>query len=496
MAAKVKEISAPVKRIGEAIVVPPNVKLREAANYLSRLADSEEQDVRVDEFIDGYLFGDVAFCFKAALEDIFGYSLQNAKTMKFFGMEFKDPAKQLTLATGLNTSIQVPYGEFQLPGVEGTINLMPHRRSGAMASARIMAEIKQKDKELIQRLVQRTRDFLRTKSIYKGQSFSLTLTNADDEAEELPMPQFMDVSNTIDPIFNRDVEVQIGASVYAPITRTAEMRAMGIPLKRGVCLYGPFGTGKTQTSRRVAQLASQNDWTFIKVEKPSEFADILKLARNFEPCVVFCEDIDRVTAGRRTIELDQILNNLDGIDSKNAEIIVVVTTNEFDDINRAMLRAGRLDASIQVPFPNAEASERLLRFYAGNLLSKDEDISAACKEMAGRIPASAVEEVIKRSKLYILNQRRMNDEPVDPNYSASLNAAALRDATMSVVEEHNSTNNKAPRRDLTSASPQERAAYIVADAQVEAAKVAAEAHKIAAQFVQNEGATAMESAVN
>lgn len=496
MAAKIREISAPVKRVGEAIIVPETIKLREAAQYLSRLADSEEQDVQVDEFIDGYLFGDVAYCFKAALEDIFGYSLQNAKVMKFMGMEFKDPAKQLTLATGLNTSVQVPYGEFQLPGIEGTINLFPYRRSGAMASARFTANIKQKDKVQIQRLVQRTRDFLYTKSIYKGKSFALSLTNADDEPEEMPTPVFIDTTNTIDPIFNHDVEVQIGASVYAPITRTAEMRAMGIPLKRGVCLYGPFGTGKTQTSRRVAQLASQNGWTFIKVDKPSEFADILKLARNFQPCVVFCEDIDRVTAGRRTVELDQILNNIDGIDSKNLEIIVVVTTNEFDDINRAMLRAGRLDASIKVPYPDADASERLLRFYAGDLLSRTEDITAACQQMAGKIPAAAVEEVIKRSKLYMLNQRRVNNDPVDPNYTATLNAAALRDATMSVVEEHDSTNNKAPKRDLTSATPQERAAYIVADAQVESARVAAEAHVLAAQFVNKEATDSMVGQVN
>jgi len=496
MAPKIKEISAPVTRYGDAIVVPEKIRLRDAANYISHLADAEEQDVRVDEFIDGYLFGDVAYCFRSALEDIFGYSLQNAKVMSFMGMEFKDPAKMLTLATSLNTSIQVPYGEFQLPGVEGTISLSPYRRSGTMASARLTAEIKNKDKELIQRLVQRTRDFLRTKSIYKGQSFALSLTNADDEPEDMPLPQFMDVTNTIDPIFNRDVEVQIGASVYSPITRTAEVRAMQLPLKRGICLYGPFGTGKTQTSRRVAQLASQNGWTFIKVDKPSEFADILKLARNFQPCIVFCEDIDRVTAGRRTIELDQILNNLDGIDSKDAEIIVVVTTNEFDDINRAMLRAGRLDASIRVPYPDAEASERLLRFYAGDLLSTDEDISAACAEMDSKIPASAVEEVIKRSKLYILNQRRVNNVPIDETYKASLNASALRDATMSVVEEHNTTNNGALKRDLTSATPQERAAYIVADAQVESARLTAEAHKIAAQFVQQEGAAAMESAVN
>jgi transitional endoplasmic reticulum ATPase len=496
MAPKIKEISAPVTRIGDAIVIPEKIRLRDAANYIGKLADQEEQDVRIDEVIDGYLFGDVAASFKQAMENIFGYSLQQGKVMSFFGMEYKDPPKLITLQTSLTTSMQVPYGDFAIPGIDGTITLGPVRRSGTMVSARIQAEIKRKDQNIVQRLVQETRLLLRTNSIYRGQAFGLTLTNADGEAEDLPMPAFIDVSNTTDPIFNRETEVQIGASVYSPIERTAEMRALGIRIKRGICLYGPFGTGKTQTSRKVAQLAVKHNWTFIKVDKPGEFAEILKLARNFQPCVVFCEDIDRVAAGRRTIELDQILNNLDGIDNKDAEIMVVVTTNEFDDINRAMLRAGRLDASIPVTYPDQDASERLLRFYAGDLLSATEDISAAAKEMAGRIPASAVEEVIKRSKLYILNQRRVNNDPIDHNYKALLNASALRDATVSVVKEHVETNNKVPKRDLTSASPQEKAAYIVADAQVESARLAAEAQQIAAQIVQNEAVASMGSASN
>lgn len=472
---RVKEIHAPVKRIGEAIIVPETIKLREASRYLGQLADQEEMDVDIDEFIDGYLFADVAYCFNKAIETIHGYSLQKTKTVSSFFGEFKVPPKLLTVATSLKTSIQVPWGEFTLPGVEGTVELTPFRRSGSMFGTRIYAQIKQRDKERVQKVVNLTREFLRTESVFKGQPFSLELKDAEGNYKDMPLPSFIDVENTVNPIFNRDVEAEITASVYAPIARTAELRANNIPLKRGVCLYGPFGTGKTQTSRRVAQLAKENGWTFIKVEAPDEFADILRLARNFQPCVVFCEDIDRITAGRRTVKLDEILNNLDGIDSKGAEILVVVTTNEFDDINRAMLRAGRLDASIPVPYPDQDASERLLRFYAGDLLEDDEDITAACKEMADKIPASAVEEVIKRSKLFILSQRFENNEPVDTEYRTKLNGRALRDAAIAVVKEHVNNTKEVKRRDLSTATPQERAAYIVADANETAAEIRAKA---------------------
>jgi transitional endoplasmic reticulum ATPase len=115
--------------------------------------------------------------------------------------------------------------------------------------------------------------------------------------------------------------------------------------------------------------------------------------------VVFCEDIDRaILAGERSVKMDDILNIIDGIDSKYSNIIVVLTTNELEKIHAAMLRPGRLDAVVEVTKPDAKAVEKLLRIYGKDVIAAEVDLTRAGQILQGNIPA-VIAEVIKRVKL-------------------------------------------------------------------------------------------------
>lgn len=103
-------------------------------------------------------------------------------------------------------------------------------------------------------------------------------------------------------------------------------------------------------------------------------------------------------SGERSVEIDDILNILDGIDTKSENIIVVLTTNSLEKVNRAMLRPGRLDAIIDVTPPDADAAERLVRYYGGLAIEPTEDLTAVGRALAGQIPA-VIEETVKRAKL-------------------------------------------------------------------------------------------------
>jgi transitional endoplasmic reticulum ATPase len=116
---------------------------------------------------------------------------------------------------------------------------------------------------------------------------------------------------------------------------------------------------------------------------------------------VFSEDIDRSVTGDRTVEIDDILNILDGIDTKHENIITVLTTNRLDNVNQAMLRPGRLDAIINVETPDAPTAERLVRYYGGTSIPEKEDLTAVGEALAGQIPA-VIEEAVKRAKLFQL----------------------------------------------------------------------------------------------
>jgi SpoVK/Ycf46/Vps4 family AAA+-type ATPase len=158
-----------------------------------------------------------------------------------------------------------------------------------------------------------------------------------------------------------------------------------------------------------AKKCVQSGWTFIYLDRVGALDEALRFARLYMPAVIFAEDIDRAVSGdERTVELDDVLNSIDGIEAKNSEIMVVLTTNHVEKINRAMLRPGRLDAVISVTPPDAEAAEKLIRLYARDLLPNEVDVSSAAKTLAGSIPA-VIREVVERSKLYAISRTGSND---------------------------------------------------------------------------------------
>jgi transitional endoplasmic reticulum ATPase len=134
--------------------------------------------------------------------------------------------------------------------------------------------------------------------------------------------------------------------------------------------------------------------------------------------------------GERDVAMDDILNVIDGIDTKSANIITVLTTNNLDGIHAAMLRPGRLDAVINVLPPDDVAVQKLLRSYGGDTIAADADLTRVGHILAGAIPA-VIAEVIKRAKL---SQLKLN-KPGDP--VLEITALALEDAaeTMNFQQE-------------------------------------------------------------
>lgn len=394
---------AEITRFGSKIVLPNDprpMETREAAKYLNKVADQEEQMVDFVRKYEGYEPHDAAAAFTRVIEREFGFALSQTKVIEGFFGPIRIPPEIISFKIDVDKSATIILGEFGLPGINGQVTTSIEQERGANKPRyfQITAEIQQKHREFFNRLANLVEQEVKTNSVFKGKQFGYRLKDDDGDYLKIPQITFLDLNKVITPIFPREVEEQIAVSVYTPIEKTERWKAAGLSLKRGVLLHGPFGTGKTLTSYTVAKKCRENGWTFIVCDRPDEFSEILRLARNYEPCVVFCEDIDRVMSGRRTVEMDEILNILDGIESKGSEIMVVVTTNAYDDINKAMLRAGRLDARIHVPLPDADAVGRLLRSYGTGMIEENEDISDACNHLAGHVTASEVAEVITLAK--------------------------------------------------------------------------------------------------
>lgn len=397
---------ADVVRHGEKLIVPEQMKLASAIDLLHRRMKYEEETVELNETFDAFPW-DGAHALESVLVKMFGWAPSETKPGGFF--QPPQPPQLISIEVGPNQVKQIAWGMFSLPTVDGTITCGTGHKDGGIRFA-LEATVKRKDESTIKNIFQLVREELKVNSIYRGKAIKLRFRNDSGKALPMPEPKFLD-TDVIDEshlIYSREIESSIQTNLFTPIERVADCLANGIPVKRGVLLGGPYGTGKTMAARVASKKAVDNGLTFVCVLRADELDDAINFAKLYSnpATVLFCEDIDRALQGERSVKIDDILNTIDGIDSKHQNLITVLTSNHLDNINPAMLRPGRLDAIIEVLPPDAEATSRLIRLYAGAALDAETDVSASAKRLADAktIPA-VVAEVVKRAKLSQLSRQ-------------------------------------------------------------------------------------------
>lgn len=368
----------------------------EGIEWLSRKKQEEEQKVQVNHIIPCSPM-DGAYAFHRAMSKKYGWTHQ-IPTPGFFG---DTPPSMLGIKISATETVNVPWGRIQIPGIRGFLN------TGLTVDPKpafiIGGEILKKHAEEIKEIVELTKKLLREESIYKGKAVKISYAYERDQRNYDPRidcPQFMDISGIRedDLIFGDKVMGDLDIGLFIPIEQSAACRKNGVPLKRGLLLHGVYGTGKTMTASVTALKAERNNWTFVYLDNVLDLKKGLEFAAQYAPAIIFAEDIDRAITGDRSISMDEVLNTLDGVDTKGGEIITVLTTNHIERINPALLRMGRLDTLVEVLPPDAKAAQRLVKLYARDLLHKDASLERLGKALEGRIPAY-IREVTERAKI-------------------------------------------------------------------------------------------------
>jgi transitional endoplasmic reticulum ATPase len=138
----------------------------------------------------------------------------------------------------------------------------------------------------------------------------------------------------------------------------SRIEALGGSLPTGVLFYGPSGTGKTATARALAKACG---WSFLAVSGPELVADRERLpalyveAKDLRPTLVFIDEADDVLRDRRASSTPDITNRLlvlmDGIDDRVQDVVFVAATNHPEQIDPALLRAGRFTEKVEFIAP-------------------------------------------------------------------------------------------------------------------------------------------------
>lgn len=157
---------------------------------------------------------------------------------------------------------------------------------------------------------------------------------------------------------------------------------LGAKIPRGVLLVGEPGNGKTLLAKAVAGEAncpffSISGSDFIEVfvgVGASRVRDLFAQARKHSPSIIFIDEIDAVGRHRgsglggghdeREQTLNQLLTEMDGFQTGEGAVIVIAATNRPDVLDKALLRPGRFDRRVLVPYPDINSREQILKVHA------------------------------------------------------------------------------------------------------------------------------------
>lgn len=368
------------------------------ASMQGRVADAVEfledwQSSQEEEYDYGREFPfrpwDGAAAFDRAMKRTFGTAGVGRATRTMFGSY---PPEYRTIDIGPGETTQIPWGRVGFAPLDATFTLQGTMNDeyGQVFYLSVIAP--KKFRAHIEAFFQVVGEELRTGSIYRGRAITAAET-----------PAFLDTSK-VDPakvVYSDDVMRQLDANVWSAIRHADTLRSVGLPIKRQVLLYGPYGTGKTLAGMLTAQAAEKGGFTYIQVRPEDDLYGALKTARLYAPAVVMFEDIDVIKTSH-TEGVAHLLDVLDGITNKGVEVMALFTTNHPDRLHRGMMRPGRLDAVIELTGLDAAGIRRLVEAtIPEKFRSADLDWHDVGAAFDGLLPAFA-KEAIDRAQRYAI----------------------------------------------------------------------------------------------
>lgn len=358
-------------------------------------------------------------CFKSdgiyqlnkAITGVFGAVVSNEEHGPSVGDQTVNMV-DIQLADGTRT--KAPYGDIALDSL-GEGSMISINYDDSKHELLVTGKCQQMYMSIMDDIIEATKHFLATESIYKGQA--LEITDIND-------PQILDLSSIDQQLMVLSKSTKYALlPIEARLTEPQVCIERGIPLKYGALLEGPYGTGKTLLAFKLAKEAIKNGWIFIYLKDPSLLAEALRMSkiidRSGHGALIFVEDVDQVTRGDRDAALQDIVNTLDGGDTKDMNVISLFTTNHIELINPTFLRGKRIGTIISMGFLDAETALDFMKqsFQIGNYTIA-EDLTEVCNLIASSDIAPAfMAEIVEAVKARLVFEKRNDVKAFDVDYA-------------------------------------------------------------------------------
>ncbi len=215
------------------------------------------------------------------------------------------------------------------------------------------------------------------------------------------------------------------------------LKAIGGKIVKGIIMIGPPGCGKTYLAKAMATEAGfpfmsavGSDLVGIYVgEGARKMKDIFKEARELAKaeggCIIFFDEIDSFATPRgvdrgfggvisHNATVNQFLTELDGLRQQENNIVVLAATNVREDqLDPAILRAGRIERKIYISLPNLQEREEIFKYYLAKVKFEPAISPSVLARTAVGFTPSDIDNMIREAGLIAMRNNRDTINPKD-----------------------------------------------------------------------------------
>src|SRR5438270_2440950 len=166
------------------------------------------------------------------------------------------------------------------------------------------------------------------------------------------------------------------------LTSEEQIRSIEELLPKGMIFWGPPGTGKTLFAKAMASEIGaavtvvsgpelKSKWVG---ESEENLRQIFHRARQSAPSIIIFDELDSFASARGMYTgsgvehsmVNQLLTEMDGF-HREEMVFVVGTTNFVESLDPALLRPGRFEFHLHIPYPDGDARREILKIYDRNM---------------------------------------------------------------------------------------------------------------------------------
>ena len=227
-------------------------------------------------------------------------------------------------------------------------------------------------------------------------------------------------------------------------TNPDEMARLEGLIPRGMIFWGPPGTGKTLFAKAMATAIGaaitivsgpelKSRWVG---ESEENLRQIFHKARQSAPAIIVFDELDSFASARGTYTgsgvehsmVNQLLTEMDGFNSDEL-VFVVGTTNFVEILDPALLRPGRFEFHLHIPYPDKDDRRAILKIYNASMKLEmtDEALEFAVRRTGDFVEGAAAGTRFSGDHINALCRAlariRLRDDRIGPTDSADIERA-------------------------------------------------------------------------